>query len=137
MEENPFLLGSSTFGGNPLCCAGAIAGIQTILEEDIPQQANEKGEYLLAPLKEIQSRYPEILVEVRGIGLLIGLEFASDTDGYALAKHLFSKKILVSGTINNATVIRLEPPAVVSYEQLDYVLGCIEEGLSQLSKKRS
>lgn len=134
MEENPFLLGSSTFGGNPLCCAGAVAGIQTILEEDIPKQAKEKGEYLLAPLKEMQTRYPNVLADVRGIGLLIGLEFTNNTLGYSLAKHLFSKKILVSGTINNATVIRLEPPAVVSYEQLDHVLACMEEGLAQLSK---
>lgn len=134
MEENPFLLGSSTFGGNPLCCAGAIAGIKTILEEDIPQKAKEKGEYILTHMKEIQSRYPDILVEVRGMGLLIGLEFSNNTLGYSLAKYLFSKKILVSGTINNATVIRLEPPAVISYEQIDYVLACIEEGVTQLSK---
>ncbi|MGC5327531.1 aminotransferase class III-fold pyridoxal phosphate-dependent enzyme [Brevibacillus sp. SYSU BS000544] len=135
MEENPFLLGSSTFGGNPLCCAGAIAGIHTILEENIPQMAKEKGDYIISNLKEIQQRYPHILVDVRGKGLLIGMEFANNSLGYTLAKQLFGKKILVGGTINNATVIRIEPPAIISYEQIDYVLACIEEGIAQLAKE--
>ncbi|MDR7316510.1 putrescine aminotransferase [Brevibacillus nitrificans] len=135
MEENPFLLGSSTFGGNPLCCAGAIAGIHTILEENIPQLAKEKGDYILQQLQEIQRRHSDILVQVRGRGLLIGMEFATNSYGYTLAKQLFGKKILVGGTLNNATVIRLEPPAIISYEQIDYVLACIEEGIAQLSKE--
>lgn len=134
MEENPFLLGSSTFGGNPLCCAGAIAGIHTILEDDIPEIVKAKGNYIIKNLEDIQSRYPEILIDVRGKGLLIGMEFASNSLGYTLAKQLFGKKILVGGTINNATVIRIEPPAVITYAQIDYVLACIEEGVVQLSK---
>ncbi|USG64591.1 putrescine aminotransferase [Brevibacillus ruminantium] len=134
MEENPFLLGSSTFGGNPLCCAGAIAGIHTILEDNIPQMAKEKGDYIMVRLGEIQEQYPEVMVQVRGRGLLIGMEFSNNSLGYTLAKMLFGKKILVGGTLNNATVIRIEPPAVISYEQIDYVLACIEEGIAQLSK---
>ncbi|QQE73692.1 putrescine aminotransferase [Brevibacillus composti] len=135
MEENPFLLGSSTFGGNPLCCAGAIAGIHTILEDNIPQMAKEKGDYIMLRLREIQEQYPEVMVQVRGRGLLIGMEFANNSLGYTLAKMLFGKKILVGGTLNNATVIRIEPPAVISYEQIDYVLACIEEGIAQLAKE--
>ncbi|WP_246000775.1 putrescine aminotransferase [Brevibacillus panacihumi] len=135
MEENPFLLGSSTFGGNPLCCAGAIAGIKTILEDNIPQMAKEKGDYIMQRLDEIRQQYPEVLVAVRGKGLLIGMEFANNSLGYTLAKMLFVKKILVGGTINNATVIRIEPPAVISYQQVDYVLACIEEGIAQLAKE--
>ncbi|KIL37280.1 putrescine--2-oxoglutarate aminotransferase [Cohnella kolymensis] len=135
MEENPFLLGSSTFGGNPLCCAGAIAGIHTILEDNIPQMAKEKGDYILKQLREIQLQHPEILVDVRGKGLLIGMEFASNPLGYSLAKQLFGKKILVGGTINNATVIRIEPPAIISYDQIDYVMACIEEGIAHLAKE--
>ncbi|EMT53291.1 putrescine--2-oxoglutarate aminotransferase [Brevibacillus borstelensis AK1] len=135
MEENPFLLGSSTFGGNPLCCAGAIAGIHTILADNIPQMAKEKGDYIMLRLNEIKEQYPEVMVDVRGRGLLIGMEFATNNLGYTLAKMLFGKKILVGGTINNATVIRIEPPAVISYEQIDYVLACVEEGIAQLSKE--
>uniref|UniRef100_UPI0038B2E754 putrescine aminotransferase n=1 Tax=Gottfriedia luciferensis TaxID=178774 RepID=UPI0038B2E754 len=135
MEENPFLLGSSTFGGNPLCCAASIAAIKTILEEDIPGQAEAKGEYILDRLKKIQSEHPEVLKDVRGLGLLIGMEFTTNELGYTMAKYLFNEKILVSGTINNATVIRLEPPAVISYEQLDVVLDAIERNIALLANE--
>ncbi len=136
MEENPFILGSSTFGGNPLACAAAIAGIKTIIEEDIPGQVREKGEYILAKLREIQGRFSEIMVDVRGVGLLIGMEFATNELGYDLAKSLFTDNILVGGTLNNATVIRIEPPAVISYEQIDQVLGSIERHVEELDARR-
>lgn len=135
MEENPFLLGSSTFGGNPLCCSAAIAGIKTILEDDIPGQASEKGAYIVDHLMEMQTKYPEILKEVRGLGLLIGMEFTSNKLGYNLAKRLFDEKILVSGTINNATVIRIEPPAVISYEQIDRLLETLNRSFAALAKE--
>ncbi|MGM9985839.1 MAG: putrescine aminotransferase [Bacillaceae bacterium] len=135
MEENPFLLGSSTFGGNPLCCAASIAAIKTIIEEDIPNQAKEKGEYILNRLHELQGKYPTVLKEVRGLGLLIGMEFTSNELGYTCAKLLFNDHILVSGTINNARVIRLEPPAVISYEQIDTVLNALEKNIAILSKQ--
>ncbi|MGC8231006.1 putrescine aminotransferase [Pseudobacillus badius] len=135
MEENPFLLGSSTFGGNPLCCAGAIAGIKTILEENIVEQAREKGDYILEKLAEIQQRYPEVMVAVRGKGLLIGMEFATNEIGFELAKRLFNDQILVGGTLNNATVIRIEPPAVITYEQMDTVIDAIDKHVAHLAKK--
>lgn len=131
MEENPFLLGSSTFGGNPLVCAGAIAGIHTILKEDIPGQAAEKGDYILGKLSALQSQHPDLLREVRGKGLLIGMEYASHDAGFSVAKRLFARKVLVGGTLNNAKVIRIEPPAVISYEQIDAVIGALEESLRE------
>jgi len=131
MEENPFLLGSSTFGGNPLVCAGAIAGINTIFDENIPEQAKEKGDYFLRHLQEFQQRYPDILREVRGLGLLIGMEFVDNTRGFSVAKRLFARRVLVGGTLNNATVIRIEPPAVISYEQIDSVLDALDKSLAE------
>ncbi|WML31233.1 putrescine aminotransferase [Neobacillus sp. OS1-32] len=135
LEENPFLLGSSTFGGNPLCCAGAIAGIKTILEENIPEVAREKGEYILTRLGKIQSQYSDLLVAVRGKGLLIGMQFANNEIGFDLAKRLFTDNILVGGTLNNATVIRIEPPAVISYEQIDTVLNAVEQHLGAMANE--
>ena len=64
------------------------------------------------------------------------MEFTSNELGYTLAKLLFGEKILVSGTINNAKVIRLEPPAVISYEQLDIVLAAIEKHINVLAKQQ-
>ncbi|WP_217269777.1 putrescine aminotransferase [Neobacillus endophyticus] len=134
LEENPFLLGSSTFGGNPLCCAGAIAGIKTILEENIPEMAKDKGDYILSRLVQIQKEHSDLLVAVRGKGLLIGMQFANNEIGFELAKRLFTDNILVGGTLNNSRVIRIEPPAVISYEQIDQVLYGIHQHLEEMRK---
>ncbi len=72
--ENPWVLGSPTFGGNPLACAAAIAAIKFTLENDLPKQIAEKGNYLMGKLNELKEKYI-ILVDVRGKGFLIGLEY--------------------------------------------------------------
>jgi putrescine aminotransferase len=131
MEDNPFILGSSTFGGNPLCSAAAIAAIHTVIAERVPEVAAEKGEYFLKGLRTLQQRFPDVLVDVRGKGLLIGLEFPDHTHGYAIAKSMFRRKVLVGGTLNNAEVIRIEPPFVISQEQMDTVLNALEDALTE------
>jgi putrescine aminotransferase len=133
MEENPFILGSSTFGGNPLCCAAAIAAIEVTLAEDIPGQAARKGELFLQGLRPLVAEYPDILVDVRGKGLLIGLEFRSNEIGYRVAKELFRRRILVSGTLNNARVIRIEPPAIITEEEIGRVLAALRESLAAVA----
>ncbi|MDW7739407.1 MAG: putrescine aminotransferase [Bacillota bacterium] len=133
MLENPWILGSPTFGGNPLSCSAAIAAIKYTVELDVPQMAKDKGDYILEKLNNMTSKYP-VLKAVRGKGLLIGMEFPSDETGFALAKGLFDQRVLVGGTLNNARVIRIEPPAVISYEQIDIVLAALERTLDQLSK---
>ncbi|MBK9144957.1 MAG: putrescine aminotransferase [Candidatus Melainabacteria bacterium] len=132
--ENPNLH-TSTFGGNPLACAAAIATINVLLEEDLPGQAEEKGEYLLDKLQDLASQYPEILVRARGRGLMLGMEFADNDLGFAIAKNLFARKILISGTLINAQVVRVEPPLVISYEQIDKFLLALKESLEQVRKE--
>ncbi|MCY0881253.1 MAG: aminotransferase class III-fold pyridoxal phosphate-dependent enzyme, partial [Firmicutes bacterium] len=129
MEDNPFILGSSTFGGNPLACAASIAAIHTIVSENVPAIAQEKGEKFLDGLRQLQKRYSDVLYDVRGRGLLMGMEFHSHEQGYAVAKSLFAQHVLVGGTLNNARVIRIEPPYVISFEQIAYVLEALETAL--------
>lgn len=136
MEENPFILGSSTFGGNPLAAAAAIAAIQVTLEEDIPGQAARKGERFMKGLVPLAEMYPSLLREVRGRGLLIGLEFTSDELGYRVAKELFRHHILVSGTLNNARVVRIEPPAVITEEEIDRVLHALQASLAAVDAEK-
>lgn len=88
--DNPWLLGSPTFGGNPLACSAALAAIRYMIKYDIPKQAFEKGEYLIPKLKEYAKKYPQLIQEVRGIGLMIGIEFNTTDIGYAVSKGLFS-----------------------------------------------
>lgn len=134
MLENPWVLGSPTFGGNPLSCSAAIAAIKYTVEWDIPKMAEEKGNYILNKLATLKEQYPSVLKDVRGKGLLIGMEFPTDEVGFELAKDLFDQRVLVGGTLNNARVIRIEPPAVISYEQIDTVLNCLEKTLAKLAK---
>lgn len=132
--DNPWLLGSPTFGGNPLACSAALAAIRYMIKYDIPQQAFEKGEYLIPKLKEYAKKYPQLIQEVRGIGLMIGIEFNTTDIGYAVSKGLFSRGVMTAGTLVNAKTVRMEPPAIVTYEQIDTVLKRFGETLEEISK---
>ncbi|HUI06382.1 MAG TPA: putrescine aminotransferase [Verrucomicrobiae bacterium] len=134
LEENPFLH-SSTFGGNPLACAAGIAAINVMLEENLPQQAAEKGAYLMKRLRSFQALYPEFLKVVRGKGLLIGLEFADRFVGYRVAAGLFKRGVLVAGTLLSARTIRIEPALNISYELLDEMLDKLADTLKEIDKQ--
>lgn len=131
--ENPFLH-TTTFGGNPLACAAAIATINVLLEENLLDQAKEKGEYMLPKLNDLARKYPQVMAGARGIGLMLGMEFTNNDLGYEVAKELFGRNILISGTYINARVLRIEPPLVITYEQIDIFLKALEESLVQVCK---
>jgi putrescine aminotransferase len=133
MQDNPWILGSPTFGGNPLSCSAAIAAINYTLEWEIPKMAEEKGKYILDALHVLKDKFPGVLKDVRGKGLLIGMEFPNDEIGFKLAKDLFDQRVLVDGTLNNARVIRIEPPAIISSEQIDIVMEALEKTLAKLA----
>ncbi|WP_446897805.1 putrescine aminotransferase [Clostridium sp. LBM24168] len=120
--ENPNLLGSPTFGGNPVACSAALATIKYILENDIPSVCKKKGDIILKELKKLKLDYPNILKDVRGAGLLIAMEFYNSKIGYYVARKLFENKILTAGTEINAKTVRIEPPACISYESIDILL---------------
>ena len=130
--DNPWILGSPTFGGNPLACSAALSTIKYMLEHDIPGQAKEKGEYFLKKLNELKAKYPTVLVEVRGAGLLICMEFPEAEVGYAVTKGLFARQVMTAGTLVNAKTVRIEPPAILSYETIDTVIGKLEEALAEV-----
>ena len=113
----------STFGGNPLCCAAANAALEVIAEEDLAGQAAAKGTYLLDKLRQIES--PNIR-EVRGMGLMIGIELKHKVAPYL--KLLQEKRIIALNA--GMTVIRLLPPLVVSYEQIDHLVDVLSDVLT-------
>lgn len=130
LVEDPNLLGSPTFGGNPLSSAAALATIRYIIKNDIPGMCKKKGEKIIGILKLLQEKYPKLLKEVRGAGLLISMEFPETEIGYFIAKNLFDRHFLTAGTLNNSKVIRIEPPAVVSYESIDKLGKTLDEVFS-------
>lgn len=131
MEPNPFMH-TTTTGGNPLACAAALSTICVMLEEDLPKQAMEKGEYLLDRLMELQSAFSDILIGVQGKGLLIGMQFPSNEIGYKVASGLFSRKVITGGTLINAEAIRIEPALNVPYELLDIAIEKLEATLKSI-----
>jgi putrescine aminotransferase len=127
--DNPWLLGSPTFGGNPLACSAALATIKYMLENDVPGQCREKGEYLITGIKKLFEKYPTVIQDVRGIGLMIGLEFVTSDVGYSVAKGMFARRVLTAGTLVNSKCIRFEPAAVITYEDMDNILVRLEEAV--------
>jgi len=133
MIPNP-IIHSTTFGGNPIACAAGIAAITVTLEEDLPGQAATKGEFLLKELGALQKKYPQVLTDVHGKGLLIGMEFPTDPVGYACAAGLFKRGVLVAGTYSKARTIRIEPPLGIPMELLKEMLNRLEDTLKEISK---
>ena len=113
----------STFGGNPLSCAAANASLDVMKDEDLPGQAAAKGAYLIEKLRSIPS--PNIR-EVRGLGLMIGIEMKQKVAPYL--KALQDRKIIALNA--GMTVIRLLPPLVITYEQIDHLVAALTEVLA-------
>jgi putrescine aminotransferase len=131
LEPNPFMH-TTTTGGNPIACAAALAAIEVMLEEDTPRQAAEKGAYMMTKLNELKARYPDVLKEVSGQGLLIGMRFPSSTVGYKVASGLFQRRVLTAGTLISAESIRIEPALNVPVNLLDEVLNRLEDTLKNV-----
>jgi LysW-gamma-L-lysine/LysW-L-ornithine aminotransferase len=109
----------STFGGNPLACAAAASVLRVIEEEKLCEQAEEKGRYLLSGLQRIKS---PLIREIRGLGLMVGVEIKQKVAPF-LADLQESGVLAIPAGLN---VIRLLPPLVISYQQLDAVIDAIQ-----------
>lgn len=129
LVENPWLLGSPTFGGNPVCCSAAIATIKYMLENDVPGMCKEKGKYLKAGLIKLAEKYPTVIEAVRGEGLMLATEFVACEVGYSIAKGLFSRRVMTAGTLVNSKCIRFEPAAIITTEEIDAVIERMEEAI--------
>lgn len=124
-EQNP-LIHSSTFGGNPLACRAGLAAVTQIVEEGLSEQAAKKGRTIMEALKRLRDERPEWLVDVRGRGLMIGLEFADpDLAGLFIA-GLFQQRILAAYTLNTPNVVRLTPPLIITGSEIERLLTGLE-----------
>ena len=133
MYPNPFIH-TTTTGGGALACSAAITAIHITLRDKLWDQAAEKGDYLIQELTGLAERYPEIYERVTGRGLLIGMHFRDSSVGYQVAAGLFRRGVLVAGTLTNAQTIRIEPPLVITREQMDQVLDRLADTLADIGK---
>ena len=114
----------STFGGNPLACAAALATLDVLEKEDLPRQAAEKGAYLMGRLRRIES--PKIR-EVRGLGLLVGVDLREKSTPYLQALLRRGVLALPAGP----TVIRFLPPLVINRAEIDEAVDALEATLQE------
>ena len=128
MYPNPFIH-TSTTGGGALACSAAIAAINVTLRERLWEAAAAKGEYMIPKLKALAAQYPQIYREITGRGLLIGMHFNNAEIGYKVAAGLFKRGVLVAGTLTSAQTVRIEPPLVITFEQIDEVLNRLADTL--------
>jgi LysW-gamma-L-lysine/LysW-L-ornithine aminotransferase len=117
-------LHGSTFGGNPLACAGGLATLEVIDEEKLPQQAREKGAYLMERLQPLTQN--RLVREVRGLGLMVGIELSQKSRPYIDTLQDRGLLALPAGP----TVVRLLPPLNISYEDLDQAISTVGEVLA-------
>lgn len=132
--DNPWLLGSPTFGGNPVCCAAALATVKYMIDHDVPGMCAEKGTHLKSGLETMKKKYPDLIDEVRGVGLMLAVEFKSSDIGYETAKGMFDRGVLTAGTLVNAKCIRFEPAAVITEEQILQVIERMDGALADTRK---
>lgn len=120
---------ATTFGGNPLVCAAAVATIETLLEDGfILDQCNRMGKYLRDRLEQLREEFPTLISEIRGAGLLLGMEMTRDCD--PIVRACLEKGVLINCTAGN--VLRFMPPLILQQKDIDLlidVLGGVFEKL--------
>ena len=134
--------GGTYGGGNPIVARAALATIETMQDQGIPEQASQTGDYLEKKLRDIQSRHP-VIGDVRGLGLMIGTEFTDPSNGKP-SKAVASKVqasclsenllLLTCGTYEN--VIRWIPPLIVTKEQIDEAMEIFERAVRDATSKK-
>ncbi|MFM6192293.1 MAG: aspartate aminotransferase family protein [Planktothrix sp.] len=124
---------ASTFGGNPFACAVALAVCQTIERENILENVRERGEQLRSQLTEIAQKYPNLIAEVRGWGLINGLELKADVE---LTSPEVVKVAMEAGLLlvpAGPKVLRFVPPLIVTEDDINQALQAVEKALEQLT----
>lgn len=121
---------ASTFGGNPLSCAAAIATIESLLEDGfVLDHCRRMGEYLMKGLAYLKTEHPSLINDVRGLGLLVGMELTRE--GTSIVKTCMEKGILINCAAGN--VLRFMPPLIVQEKDIDHMLDIMDDIFERLS----
>ena len=133
---------ASTFGGNPLACVAAAAAIDTIKEENLLENAARQGNYILKRLNELKER-SKIVGDVRGKGLMIGVEIVEDKDSKKAAPDL-AKEIMMRSWKRGVAIItcgvstlRIAPPLIITRELVDAAMEIIEDVISEVEREKT
>lgn len=122
---------ASTFGGNPFACAAALAVLTTLEQENILQNVQQRGEQLRVKLRAIAQKYPHLFTEVRGWGLINGMELRADVDltSIELVKAAMEAGLLLAPA--GAKVLRFVPPLIISPEEIEQGTAILEQVIAK------
>jgi putrescine aminotransferase len=126
---------TSTFGGNEIACAAALSAMDVLIEEHLVENARARGEQLLSGARDLASKYPNVVKEARGLGLLVGVELTNEGYGGWIIPEMVKHGVTAAWTLNMQRVIRLEPPLVVTEPEVNRALAALEAGLASAQEK--
>jgi putrescine aminotransferase len=133
-DNDPYLH-TSTFSGAPIAMAATRAAIAATIEDDLVARAATTGAALLERVRAVAEPHPHLVREVRGVGLLIGIECAAAGLAGELLIELVSQKVLVNHSLNSSTVLRLTPPAVITPAEVDHLVTAIDAALRAVNRR--
>ncbi len=113
----------TTFGGNPLACAAAIANLKVFQEEDLVGKCQKKGDYFKTKLESLKEKYPEKIEEVRGLGLMVGMELKEE--GQEIVRKCVEEGVLINCAAKK--VLRFLPPLIVKEKEIDYLIEVLDK----------
>ena len=122
----------TTFGGNPLACTAGLTVLTTILNQNLIEQCRINGAYFKDRLKELASKFP-FAVDVRGQGLMLGLELSSQIPGRDVVKMMLDKGFIINCAGHNT--LRFVPPLIITRKEIDQLIDALEETLNQIQKQ--
>jgi acetylornithine/N-succinyldiaminopimelate aminotransferase len=117
---------ASTFGGNPIVSAAAIATIETIISKDLMASATREGAYLKQGLETLLKEFPNLFTEIRGTGLVLGLEMTRKAA--SLVSHCARQGLLVGSA--NENVLRFMPPLIISHAEIDQAMDKLRKAIA-------
>jgi putrescine aminotransferase len=131
--KNP-LVHTSTFGGGELACAAGLAALDVIEDEGLCERARVQGKLLKSGLQEVQQKHSDLISEVRGEGLILGVEFTMDEVGELAIAQMMKRGLCAAYTLNNPRVIRFEPPLIIENDQIEFAVKTFGEAVAETSE---
>ena len=132
---DPPLSHLTTFGGNPVSCAAAIAAFDIIKEDDLINKSKELGSYLNERLHSAKSEFPDMISEIRGIGLWYAFDINPKKITMPLVNEMQSRGVIVGSMLNSDGTIRIAPPLTIRPAEIDAFIGVLKASLRIIKRK--
>ncbi len=136
LMTHPFIIINS-FGGTSLACLVSLAAIEYLEKNDLPAHAEKMGERFMEGLTSLKKKYPDLILDVRGKGLMLGIEFPEDSIGPRMSYQLRHNGVISIYTFNNPRIIRIMPTLVIKEGEVDFVLDALDKSLAEIQKQEA